>query len=32
MGFKCPKCGSSFVYYRVRKKEWICRRCGHTWK
>jgi len=28
----CPKCGSKQVYYRRILKEFVCRRCGHTWK
>ena len=29
---KCPKCGSKQVYYPRILKEFVCRRCGHTWK
>jgi len=29
---KCPECGSAQVYYRRILKEFVCRRCGHTWK
>jgi len=31
MSYRCPSCGSSNVYYRVRKGEYVCRRCGATW-
>ncbi|MBU1067687.1 hypothetical protein KKE60_07850 [Patescibacteria group bacterium] len=29
---RCPQCGSGEVYYRQILKEFICRRCGHSWK
>jgi uncharacterized protein (DUF983 family) len=29
---KCPSCGSGEVYYRRILKEFVCRRCGETWK
>jgi len=25
---KCPKCGSNYVYIRVKTGEIVCRRCG----
>jgi transcription initiation factor TFIIIB Brf1 subunit/transcription initiation factor TFIIB len=31
MSYRCPSCGSANVYYRVRRGEFICRRCGATW-
>jgi len=29
---KCPHCDSTQVYYRRILEEFVCRRCGHTWK
>jgi ribosomal protein L37AE/L43A len=29
--YRCPSCGSTNTYYRVRKGEYVCRRCGATW-
>jgi transcription initiation factor TFIIIB Brf1 subunit/transcription initiation factor TFIIB len=31
LSYRCPNCGSINVYYRVRRQEFICRRCGATW-
>ena len=28
----CPKCASKVVYYRTRPKNYLCRRCGHTFR
>lgn len=27
---KCSKCGSGFVYVRIKDKEIVCRSCGHV--
>jgi len=29
-GFRCSKCGSSFVYIRRKDKKLLCRKCGNT--
>jgi ribosomal protein L37AE/L43A len=29
---KCPKCNSSFGYFRIKEKKWVCRTCGHIEK
>jgi ribosomal protein L37AE/L43A len=29
---KCPECGSSQIYYRLKAQEQQCRVCGHSWK
>jgi len=26
---RCPKCNSSFGYFRIKDKEFVCRSCGH---
>lgn len=26
---ECPVCNSKFVYVRIKKKELVCRSCGH---
>jgi DNA-directed RNA polymerase subunit RPC12/RpoP len=31
-GPTCSKCGSTFVYIRIKDKEIVCRRCGHIEK
>ena len=28
-GFRCSKCGSSFVYIRRKDKKLLCRKCGN---
>lgn len=28
----CEKCNYSFGYHRIKKKEWVCRSCGHVQK
>jgi ribosomal protein L37AE/L43A len=28
----CPKCGSKQILYRVRTNDYLCRRCGNTFK
>lgn len=28
-GFRCDKCGSSFVYIRRKDKKLLCRKCGN---
>lgn len=27
---KCEKCGSGFVYVRIKDKQIVCRTCGHV--
>jgi len=29
---KCPRYDSKQVYYRTILREFVCRRCGYTWK
>ena len=29
---KCKKCGSSFVYIRLKEKSLVCRSCGNIEK
>lgn len=29
-GFRCDKCGSSFVYIRRKDKKLLCRKCGNV--
>lgn len=29
---KCPKCNSSFGYFRIKEKSWQCRSCGYSQK
>lgn len=28
--YRCPRCTSSIVYYRIRSDDYICRRCGNV--
>ncbi|MEN7982346.1 MAG: hypothetical protein ABFQ65_02780 [Nanoarchaeota archaeon] len=28
-GFRCSKCGSSFIYIRRKDKKLLCRKCGN---
>lgn len=27
----CKRCGSSMTRYRLKTKDWICRKCGYSW-
>lgn len=27
---ECEKCGSAFVYVRIKDKQIVCRKCGHV--
>lgn len=29
---RCNKCGSGFIYYRIKTKEKVCRSCGNIEK
>lgn len=29
---KCVKCGSAFIYIRIKQKEVVCRKCGNIQK
>ena len=29
---KCKKCGSAFVYTRIKERSVVCRTCGHIEK
>jgi transcription initiation factor TFIIIB Brf1 subunit/transcription initiation factor TFIIB len=29
---KCPNCESKVVRYRLRTEDFVCTRCGHTFK
>ncbi len=29
---KCKKCGSAFVYIRIKENSLVCRTCGHIEK
>ena len=28
---QCPECKCETVYYRLRSKDFVCRRCGNEW-
>lgn len=28
---QCPECKCETVYYRIKSKTFMCRRCGHEW-
>lgn len=27
--FQCEKCGSAFIYFRIKTNKIVCRKCGH---
>jgi ribosomal protein L37AE/L43A len=29
---KCPSCESANVRFTLKKKIFVCNRCGHSWK
>jgi len=29
---KCPRCSSGVVYYRAKKNDYLCRKCGAVFK
>jgi len=29
---RCPKCKSSFGYFRIKENEWVCRSCAEISK